>query len=292
VEPPVEGEVSNLAALPERLHVVPYRAILDVSEHLVRRVARLLNQERQRRGTRRGTRALSCRRQAILVLRWFRERADAAALARDNGIGRATAYRYIDEAITVLADHAPSLEQALRRARENGGRVILDGKLFPADRCGQRDPVTGNDVWYHGRKRRHGGNVQFLAGATGEPLWTSPVEPGSVADITAARRHVLPQLRSATGEDLVALADAGYDGAGAGIHVPIKRPRAVPEARFSLDNQAYNLLQRGMRGIGERAMAVLTGRWRVLRHTTKSPSRIGDIVQAALTLTILEQETC
>jgi hypothetical protein len=38
-------------------------------------------------------------------------------------------------------------------------------------------------------------------------------------------------------------------------------------------------------------MAVLTGRWRVLRHTTKSPSRIGDIVQAALTLTILERET-
>jgi hypothetical protein len=242
-------------------------------------------------GPRRGTRALSCRRQAILVLRWFRERVDASALARDNGIGRATAYRYIDEAITVLADHAPGLEQALRRARENGGRVITDGKLFPADRCGQRDPVTGNDVWYSGRKRRHGGNVPFLADAAGEPLWTSPVEPGSVADITAARRHVLPHLRTATGEDLVVLADAGYNGAGAGIHVPIKRPHTVPEARFSPDNQAYNLLQRGERGIGERAMAVLTGRWRVLRRATQSPSRIGDIVQAALTLTILERKT-
>jgi len=47
--------------------VVVYRAILDVSEHLVRRVARLLRQERHRRDTR----ALSCRRQAIPVLRWF-----------------------------------------------------------------------------------------------------------------------------------------------------------------------------------------------------------------------------
>ncbi|MGP4027458.1 hypothetical protein [Actinomadura sp. 3N407] len=65
----------------------------------------------------------------------------------------------------------------------------MDGKLFPA---GQRDPVTGKDVWYSGRKRRHGGNAKFLADATGEPLWTSPVEPGSVAGITA-RRHVLPQ---------------------------------------------------------------------------------------------------
>jgi hypothetical protein len=283
--------VSNLARPTERLHVVVYRAILDVPEHLVRRLVRLLDQERQRRGTRRNTRALSCRRQAILVLRWFRERADAAALARDNGIGRATAYRYIDQAITVLAAHAPTLEQALRRARQNGAPVIVDGKLFPADRCGQRDPDTGNDVWYSGRKRQHGGTVQFLADATGEPLWISPVEPGSVADITAARRHVLPQLRPATGEDLVALADAGYDGAGAGIRVPIKRPHTVAQACFSLDNQAYNLLLRGMRGIGERAMAVLTGRWRILRHTTKSPSRIGDIVQAALTLTILERET-
>jgi hypothetical protein len=46
-----------------------------------------------------------------------------------------------------------------------------------------------------------------------------------------------------------------------------------------------------MRGIGERAMGVLTGRWRVLRHTTKRPSQIGDIVRAALTLTILGRET-
>jgi len=54
--------------------------------------------------------------------------------------------------------------------------------------------------------------VQFLADTTGEPLRTSPVEPGSAAGITAARRHVLPQLRPATGNDPVAPADARYDG--------------------------------------------------------------------------------
>jgi len=33
VEPPVEGEVSNLPRPTEWLHVIVYRAILDVSEH-------------------------------------------------------------------------------------------------------------------------------------------------------------------------------------------------------------------------------------------------------------------
>lgn len=271
--------------------MIPYRAILDVSEHLVRRVARLLHQERRRRGTRRNTRAPTCREHAVLVLRCFRDRTDPTALARDNGIGRATAYRYIDEAVAVLAAHAPDLEDALRHTRDHDGRVILDGKLLPGDRCAQPHPGTGNDIWYSGHKRRHGANVQFLADATGEPLWVSEAEPGSTADITAARIHVLPQLRRAAAEDLVVLADAGYDGAGTGIHVPVKRPACVSQERFSVDNQAYNLLLRGMRGIGERAMAVLTGRWRVLRHITKSPSQIGDITKAALTLTVLERET-
>ncbi|TDC92028.1 hypothetical protein E1285_12180 [Actinomadura sp. 7K507] len=69
-------------------------------------------------------------------------------------------------------------------------------QAVPADRCRQRDPDTGNDVWYSGRKHRHGGNVQFLADATGEPLWPSPAEPGSVADITAARRRAIKRWRS------------------------------------------------------------------------------------------------
>jgi response regulator of citrate/malate metabolism len=35
------------------------------------------------------------------------------ALARDHGVSRATAYRYLDEVVTVLADQAPDLRQAL-----------------------------------------------------------------------------------------------------------------------------------------------------------------------------------
>jgi hypothetical protein len=66
--------------------------------------ATLLLAERRRRGTPRGSRALTCFWQAVLGLRWFRDRTAAEALARDHGISRATAYRYLDEVIIVLAD--------------------------------------------------------------------------------------------------------------------------------------------------------------------------------------------
>jgi hypothetical protein len=43
-----------------------------------------------------------------------------------------------------------------------------------------------------------------------------------------------------------------------------------------------------MRCQGERGFALLTGRWKTLRHTTASPSRIGMFVSAALVLTHFE----
>jgi hypothetical protein len=38
----------------------------------------------------------------------------------------------------------------------------------------------------------------------------------------------------------------------------------------------------------DRGFALLTGRWRTLRHITASPSKIGDIARAALVLTHFE----
>lgn len=65
---------------------------------LVCHLSLLLAAER-RLGTRKGPRALTCPTQAVIGLRWFRDRTDRAALGRDYGIFRATAYRYIDEAM-------------------------------------------------------------------------------------------------------------------------------------------------------------------------------------------------
>jgi hypothetical protein len=269
--------------------VIAYRATLDVPRELAQFVAKLLLAERRRRGTPRGSRALTCFWQAVVGLRWFRDRTTPDALARDHGISRATAYRYIDELITVLAEQAPELAEALERARDAGfSHVILDGKVIPSDRC--KEPaisVKGEviDLWYSGKAHTHGGNVQAVLAPDGFPLWVSPVEPGSVHDITAARAHALPALyRAAT--DLPTLADPGYDGAGIGIGMPVKQPADGRE--LDIDTRTRNAVQRSLRCLGERGFALLTGRWRTLRHITASPSKIGDIARAALVLTQFE----
>ena len=209
------------------------------------------------------------------------------ALARDHRISRATACRCRDEVIDVLAGQAPGLSQALERAREDGfTHVILDGTVIACDRC--KEParsVKGAviDLWYSGKAHCHGGNIQAVLAPDGLPLWTSDVEPGSVHDITAAGTHALPALYRAAAQGLATLADPGYEGAGIGIHIPV-RPPAQGHA-LDIGNRTRNALQRSLRCLGERGFALLTGRWRALQHITLSPGKIGDIARAALVLT-------
>jgi hypothetical protein len=270
--------------------VIAYRATLDVPRELVRFTAKLLAAERRRRGTPAGSRALTCFWEAVLALRWFRDRTSPGALARDHGISRATAYRYIDEVIDVLAEQAPDLRQALERARKTGfSHVILDGKIIPADRC--KEPaisVKGQviDLWYSGKAHCHGGNIQAVLAPDGFPLWVSDAEPGSVHDLTAARIHALPGLYHAAATGLPALADPGYHGAGIGIHIPVKQPADGRE--LDADTRTRNAIQRSLRCLGERGFALLNQRWRTLQHITASPSKIGDITRAALVLTHFE----
>ncbi len=274
----------------ERLHVVTYRAILDVPREAVLFLARLLATERKLRGTRNRTRALTCYHQAIMVLRHFRDGTDPATLARDHGIGRSTGYRYIDEATAVLADQAPHLHHALKNAHEAGvSHLVLDGMVIPTDRCLEKTTsVKGKsiDLWYSGKARHHGGNVQGVMEPDGFPLFISDVEPGSVNDLPAARTHMLGALYAFAAKGLPTLADLGYEGAGIGVITPIKQPSDGPP--LALDNRTLNKLQRGVRCLGERGFALLTQRWRLLQHITASPSKIGDIARAALVLTHFE----
>jgi integrase len=96
--------------------LIPYRAMLDVPAELLRYLSRLLAAERRRRGTPARSRKLTCRDQALLALRWFRDRTRPGRLAIDHGISRATAYRYVGEAVDVLSAQAPGLDEALQRA--------------------------------------------------------------------------------------------------------------------------------------------------------------------------------
>lgn len=251
---------------------------------------RLLHEERRLRGTPKGSRALSPFRQAIMVMRWFRGERDVPQLGRDHRVSRATAYRYIHEGIEVLAAQAPDLPEVLDRAEAQGmAFVILDGTLITIDRCGEQTvSVKGEpiDAWYSGKAHQHAGNLQALSAPGGLPLWIGEVEPGSVHDLTAARTHVLGALYAAAARGLPTLADSGYEGAGIGIHTPIKQPEG--NQILSPDNRTYNRLLRALRCLGERGFALLKGRWRILQHITVSPSRIGDIARAALVLTHFE----
>ncbi len=271
--------------------MIPYRAMLDVPAELLRYLSRLLAAERRHRGTPARSRRLTCRDQAILALRWFRDRTRIEALGRDHGVSRATAYRYLAEAVDVLSAQAPDLPEALERAMAEGvAFVILDGKVFATDRCCEpATSVKGRqiDAWYSG-KHRHGGNVQAVMHPGGLPLWTGPAEPGSVHDLTAARAHALPALYRAAALGMPALADSGYEGAGIGILTPVKKPAGNQE--LDIDTSTRNALLRDLRCRGERGFALLTQRWAALQHITADPDRITEITRAALVLTQYEHK--
>jgi hypothetical protein len=115
---------------------VTYTATLPVREETVLVVSGLLHAERQRLGTRAGTRALGCYRQAILVLRWLLDGTRITQLAADNKISRSTGYTYLHEGIAVLAARAPGLGSVLLAAKMAGyAHVTIDGTLIETDRC-------------------------------------------------------------------------------------------------------------------------------------------------------------
>ena len=272
--------------------MIAYPAILDVPRELVCELAKLLRDERRARGTRKGTRLLTCFRQALLVLVWFRTRNDVAVVGAGFKVSRATAYRYRDEGVRVLAAQAPDLHEALAEVAEQGwSHVVLDGKLIRTDRCAETTTsVKGETInaWYSGKHRAPGGNVQAVIRPDGVPIAVSEVAPGHLHDLTVARdAGVVGALNWAAAElDLPTLADSGYDGAGMGIKTPIKQP--ADGQVLAQDNQAYNTLLRSTRCLGERGFALLVGRWRALQRVTVSPRRIGELAQAALVLTRIE----
>ena len=262
-----------------------HRASLDVSATVLKAVTGWVARRRRRPGSRPCQRAGTVHNQVVLVLRWLRHRLDLRTLAADAQLSIATAYRYLHEALDVVAAHAPDLSDVLARARRGGQPfVCLDGTLVPTDRVAAR-AERGHHLWYSGKHHAFGGNVQVIFDPTGFPLWVSEVCPGSTHDLTAARELVLPALYPHAARGLPGLADKGYTGAGVGIHVPIKHHPAGP---LHTDNRCYNRLLTALRAPSERGNALL-GRWRALDRVTVCPQRIGVIAAAALVLTSLDR---
>ncbi|WP_432489310.1 transposase family protein [Kineococcus sp. SYSU DK018] len=265
--------------------MLSHRASLDVSRALAQRIARLLAAHRVLIGTRRRRRVLGCFAQAVLLLRFMRQRAAVSDLARDSAISLSSAYRYLHEALDVIATQAPCLSTVITEAVRAGHEyLLLDGTLICTDRI--HDAGPGTDRWYSGKHRRHGGNVQVICDPDGRPLWASPVEPGSTHDLTCARRHALPLLYPAARQGLPTLADKAYTGAGAGIHVPVRRPCGAQV--LDATTRAWNSYVNSARAFVEHGIGHLKTRWRALTRVSLCPRRITAIMATALVLSTWE----
>ncbi|RKN32377.1 hypothetical protein D7044_14130 [Micromonospora musae] len=136
-------------------------------------------------------RHLDAGRQALLALAHLRNGDTYTRLAARFEVGLATAWRYVQEVITLLATAADDLATAMKKIRMLA-YAIMDGTLIPIDRIADQKPYCS------GKHKRHGVNVQVIADAVGRLVWASPALPGSVHDLTAARTHgIIDALTSA-----------------------------------------------------------------------------------------------
>jgi hypothetical protein len=255
---------------------------MTVSTRALGMLADALRRRRRERATR--WRKLSAGRQALLVVAHLRKGETYAELACGFRIGTSTVYRYLREAIGLLAALAPTLDQAIAVAAGKA-YVILDGTLLRIDRVGM---AGGYDrAFYSGKHKCHGLNVQVMADPAGRLVWISPALPGARHDMGAAREHgIIAALAAA---EIDAVADTAYQGGEPAIRTPQRRRRLDPDTGryrpLSGNQKAVNAAHARQRGPGERVNAQLKN-WRILRKIRSSPSRAGELVAAVQTLMI------
>ncbi|GAB3677610.1 hypothetical protein GCM10027597_18620 [Saccharopolyspora tripterygii] len=215
-----------------------------------------------------------------MVLAYLCKGETYADLAGGFGIGLATVFRYIREALDVLATMTSPLAEAVETARRKAFVILLDGTLLRIDRVGMSG---GRDrPFYSGKQKRHGLNVQVLADPAGRLIWTSPALPGARHDMGAAREHGLLAALAHAGVRVIA--DSAYRGAEANVEVPYRRPPRDPETgdrrrRLSANEKAVNTAHARLRGPGERANAQLKS-WKILRKVRSSPRLATRLVNA------------
>jgi hypothetical protein len=254
--------------------LLTYVATIPLSTRTLTHLSELLRTHRAANGTR--WRRLDPGAQSLLVLAHLRNGDTYQRLANGFGIGVATVYRYIREALDLLAATAPTLDQAVYRACRLV-YLILDGTLVPIDRIAEDRP------YYSGKHKRHGVNVQVLTDPKGRLLWASAALPGAIHDLAATRRHGILTALAKFG--VACYADKAYQGAGPMIAVPFRRrPRPLSNnQRIVNANRARN------RGPGERAMATLKT-WKLITKLRCCPSRATAIVAAIRVLQTVEEQ--
>src|ERR1700733_5458136 len=173
-KPLVDEAITTITRPDQGLLMLFYRAALPLSRKTLAFVAGIIRRHRAAIGSL--WRKLDPARQALLVLAYLRKGETFANLAAGFGVGVATAWRYVNETVELLAARTPKLRQAARDAEKAGhAYVILDGTLIPIDR------VAADRPFYSGKHKKHGMNLQVIASPDGEILWVSGAL-GSVHD--------------------------------------------------------------------------------------------------------------
>ncbi|MFF4402286.1 transposase family protein [Streptomyces sp. NPDC001480] len=245
-----------------------YPSGIDLSSSTLQFLARHLRLRRHEIGSR--WRRLPSGRQALLTLAHLRCGDTYGRLAAAFNVGIATVYRYIREAVDVLAALAPALEQAVSAAAMKAFE-ILDGTLLPIDR------IVADRPFYSGKHKKHGMNVQVITDPFGRLLWVSPALPGAVHDIKAACTHGIPA--ALTQASVRCWADKAYQGAGGTVRVPYRGRWD----KLSAGQRTVNASHAKIRALGEKAMATLKT-WRLLRKLRCGTTRVTTIVKAVLSL--------
>jgi hypothetical protein len=265
---------------------ITYTATLPVRDETVLRISALLHAEQRRRGTRAGTRALTCYQQALLVLRWLLDDARMSQLARDNNVSLSTGYERLHEGIAVLAAQAPGLHCALLAAKAAGyDYVLLDGTLIETDRVSTPGPTAGVDLWWSAKHKNHGGNIQVLTAPDGWPLWTS----GTARPRT---RHHLPTHPPRPAGDPRRHprrpTHLGRSGLRRRSRHHRRRVQEAQNGQLTDLQQTFNRAHNRLRAVGERGNSLLKVTFKALRNVSLNPWRIGDIAAAALAVLHLD----
>ena len=114
----------------------------------VEHVAALLAEHRRQVGTRTGRRALGALGRAVMFSGWTINATKPERLAIDRAIERSTSYRYLDEALDLVAAQALDLHEALQAAKTAGHtHLTIDGALIATDRSRTIGPTEGVDLW-------------------------------------------------------------------------------------------------------------------------------------------------
>jgi hypothetical protein len=249
--------------------LLTYPGTIALSERTLGFLAEVLQAHRERLGT---WRKLSAREQALLVLAHLRNGDTYQRLATGFGVGLATVYRYIREAVAVLAGLGRSLTAAMwALAWTSSNFAVLDGTVVRTNRI-----RAHNRLYYAGKHRHHGVNLQGLTDPYGRLIWISDGLPGSVHDLSAARAHGV--FAVADRAQLYLYADKGYlGGDGLTLLTPYKG-RNLPNSY-----RDANRCHAAIRAHGERGFAVLKS-WKVFDRFRGCPRHVGTFARAVLTL--------